>query len=261
MDIESKNSPPSAAVVEVYPGVFQILGRKRSAHAYVIKGARRNVLIDSCLPDGQAHVQGCLASLGLALEDIDMVLLTHEHIDHAGGVPMVAGHALVGAHRLAANKLTLNDEFVLMNQAFDAQAQPLAIDIYLHEGMSINLGNYELQVIHTPGHCSGAICFHEPRHQFLISGDVIMAEGIVGGVLQSGNISDYIHSLRRLSGLRVDCLLPGHGRISHDAQKSIALGIERLERQLEESKTLFQVVRDSQLGFDQIMRSLRNLQR
>ena len=260
MDIET-DKPTKKTIVEIYPDVFQILGTHRSAHAYFIRGTRRNVLIDSCLPDGVDSVRSRLATIGVADHDIDLMLLTHEHIDHAGGAPFFSQRALIGAHRLAANKLTLNDEFVLMNQAFDASAKPLEMDLLLDEGSSIHLGNYELQVIHTPGHCSGAICFHEPHHHFLISGDVIMAEGIVGGVLQSGNISDYIHSLRRLAALRVDRLFPGHGRISEDAQGAIRSGIERLETQLDESKTLFRAVQNSQLGFEQIMRSLRNLQR
>ncbi len=260
MDIDT-GKPSKTTIQEIHPNVFQILGTQRSAHAYFIRGTHRNVLIDSCLPNGVDSVVSRLASIGVTPQDIDLVLLTHEHIDHAGGAPFFAPHAMVGAHRLAANKLTLNDEFVLMNQAFDAPSKPLHIDVFLHEGMSINLGNYELQVIHTPGHCSGAICFHEPQHHFLISGDVIMAEGIVGGVLQSGNISDYIHSLRRLQGLRIERLFPGHGRLSDQAASALSVGIANLERQLEESKTLFEAVRGSQLGFDQIMRSLRNLQK
>lgn len=248
-------------IAEIYPNIYQIYGQNRSAHAYLIKGRSKNVLIDSCLPDTTESVTASLKEVGLTPDDIDLVLLTHEHIDHAGGVPFFGKKAIVGAHRLAANKLTLKDEFVLMNKAFGSSAEPFHIDLFLTEGTTINLGNYELQVIHTPGHCSGAICFYEPNHHLLFSGDVVMATGIVGGVLQSGNISDYIHSLRRLSSLRVLHLYPGHGRISDKAEDDIVKGIDRLETLLEESKVLFQVVQHSQHGFDHIMRSLRDLNR
>lgn len=249
----------SQKICEIYPNIYQIRGQKRSAHAYLIKGLQRNLLIDSCLPDGTEQVSDCLASVGLQPKDIDLLLLTHEHIDHAGGAPFFGQHALIGAHRLAANKLSLRDEFVLMNKAFGSNANAFHTDLLLAEDTTINLGNYELHVIHTPGHCSGSICFYEPEHQLLFSGDVIMANGIVGGVLQSGNISDYIHSLKRLSTLKIRHLFPGHGHISSHAETDIIAGIERLETLLEESKTLFQVVQNSQHGFDHIMRSLRDL--
>ena len=146
-----------------------------------------------------------------------------------------------------------------MNKAFGSVADEFHIDLFLNEGTTINLGNYELQVISTPGHCSGAICFYEPNHRLLFSGDVVMANGIVGGVLQSGNISDYIYSLKRLSSLRIDHLYPGHGRISTNGEQDVLCGIDRLETLLDESKVLFQVVQNSQHGFDHIMRSLRDL--
>lgn len=260
MDMPDTPSPVARkSIIEVYPGIHQIVGINRSAHAYLIQGTHKNVLIDCCLPDNWPHVCACLREIGLEPADIDMVLLTHEHIDHAGGVPYFGQHALIGAHRLAANKLTLGDEFVLMNQAFDAGSSDFHIDLFLAEGTTINLGNYELNVIATPGHCSGAICFHEPSHHLLFSGDVVMANGIVGGVLQSGNISDYIHSLRRLAALRIRHLFPGHGRISARGDEDVDKGIQRLETLLEESKLLFQVVKNSEHGFEHILRSLRDL--
>lgn len=260
MDMPGENTSKKT-IVEIYPNIYQIYGQNRSAHAYLIKGRSKNVLIDSCLPDGVASVTACLAEVGLSPDDLDLVLLTHEHIDHAGGVPFFGRTALVAAHRLAANKLTLQDEFVLMNKAFGSGGDEFHIDLFLSEDTTINLGNYELHVIHTPGHCSGAVCFYEPAHRLLFTGDVVMANGIVGGVLQSGNISDYIHSLRRLSTLKVAHLYPGHGRISATAEDDIVKGIERLETLLDESKLLFQVVQNSQHGFDHIMRSLRDLNR
>jgi glyoxylase-like metal-dependent hydrolase (beta-lactamase superfamily II) len=246
-------------IAEIYPNIYQIYGRNKSAHAYLIKGLYKNVLIDSCLPDSIDYLTACLAEVGLQLTDIDLVVLTHEHIDHAGGAPFIGKHAMVAAHRMAANKLTLRDEFVLMNKAFDSLAGDIHIDLFLSEDTVISLGNYELHAIHTPGHCSGAVCFYDPNHRILFSGDVVMANGIVGGVLQSGNISDYIQSLKRLSTLKIEHLYPGHGRISSDADADILKGIDRLETLMDESKVLFHVVQNSQHGFDHILRSLRDL--
>ena len=86
-----------------------------------------------------------------------------------------------------------------------------------------------------------------------------MAEGIVGGVLGSRNISDYINSLRRLRALRVDLLLPGHGRNSANALDNIDVGIERLETLLYESREVFNSLKSASHGFDSVMRSLREL--
>lgn len=248
------------SIEEIYPNIFLLYGQNRSAHAYFIRGKTKNVLIDSCLPNGVESIVNRLASIDISLDQIDLILLTHEHIDHAGGVPQLCRNAIVGAHRLAANKLTLRDEFVLMSGAYGGLTdEPFHIDLLLTAGFIVDLGNYELHVIHTPGHCSGAICFYEPNHRILFSGDVIMANGIVGGVLQSGNISDYIHSLKHLSTFRIDKIFPGHGRMSETAIADIELGQARLETLLKESKILFQAVKNTEHGFDQIMRSLRDL--
>lgn len=248
-----------ACFTEVYPGIYQILGINRSAHAYLVKGQRKNLLIDCGLPTTTAHLLGCLREAGLRQRDIHMVLLTHEHIDHAGGAPALGATAVIAAHRLAANKLSLKDEFTLMNRAYEEMADDFDIDMRVDDGMSINLGNYEFEILHTPGHCSGAICVYEPNHRLLFTGDVIMANGLVGGVLGSGNASDYIHSLKRLSGLKVAHLYPGHGKTSNTPEADIVMGIERLQTLMDETKVLFGTVKDANHGFDHILRSLRDL--
>ena len=246
-------------VREVANGIYQILGQKRSAHAYVVKGRRRTVMIDSGLPNTFDITEACFAEIGLTKADIDLVLLTHEHIDHAGGAALMPEACLVAAHRLAANKLALKDEFALMNQAFDLNTEHFEVDICVEQGSVIDLGSHQLEVIHTPGHCSGAICIYEHGTQTMFTADTIMANGIVGGVLGSGNISDYINSLRRLRAWRTELLLPGHGQNSTEAFQSINIGIERLETLLHESRDVFNSLKKSVHGFDSVMRSLREL--
>ena len=249
----------SKSINEVASGIFQILGHNRAAHAYLIKGRRRNVMIDCGLPNTFDITQSCLKKIGLCVSDIDMVLLSHEHIDHAGGAALMPRSCIVAAHRLAANKLALKDEFSLMNHAFSIDTDHFDIDICLEQGSVLELGSHQLEVIHTPGHCSGAICIYEHQNRVLFSADTIMANGIVGGVLGSGNISDYVNSLKRLRSWRVDLLLPGHGQNSNQALQSIDVGIERLENLLHESRDVFNALKNSGHGFDSVMRSVREL--
>lgn len=246
-------------VIEHFPGIWQIVGANRSAHAYLVRGGRRTVLIDSGLPTTFDYLVEALAEIGCRTSDLDLVLLTHEHIDHAGGAIRLARECPVAAHRLAASKLALHDEFTMMNRAFTADIDAFEIDVLLEEGCRINAGGVTLHVLHTPGHCSGSICVFEPARRILFSADTIMANGIVGGVLGSGNASDYIESLERLANLRVDHLMPGHGRVSNSAATDIQVGIRRLRAMIDDSHTLFATMRETGRGHDDIMRSLRDL--
>jgi hydroxyacylglutathione hydrolase len=250
---------PEPRVSELAPGLFQFVGVQRAAHVYLAVGSRRTVMFDSGLPGSRDYLLGCLRTLGLGPQDIDLLVLTHEHVDHAGGAPYFGQHCLTAAHAHAANKLRLLDEFSMMKGAFDQGIEAFHADIILNEGTVIDAGGLEFQVIHTPGHCSGSICLHERHHALLITADTIMANGVVGGVLNSGNVSDYITSLERLSRLRIDRLLPGHGKISSQPYDDIEVGAAKLKGMLEDSHALFNALRDTGQGFDDVVRSLRDL--
>ncbi|GMV45219.1 MAG: hypothetical protein AMXMBFR66_06170 [Pseudomonadota bacterium] len=253
------SSAETPRVHELAGGVWQFVGAQRSAHSYLFKGRRRIALVDSGLPTTTAYLEACLATLGLAPRHVDLLVLTHEHIDHAGGAPFFAAQCLVAAHAQAANKLALADDFSLMTKAFAEAARPFQVDLCCAEGTAVELGGLTLEVVHTPGHCSGSVCLYVPQRRVLVAGDTIMAGGVVGGVLLSGNTSDYIGSLERLQRLRIDALLPGHGRVSQDAQADLEAGRARLAAMLEDSHTLFAALRETDRGFGEVMRSLRDL--
>jgi glyoxylase-like metal-dependent hydrolase (beta-lactamase superfamily II) len=75
----------------------------------------------------------------------------------------------------------------------------------------LKIGHVTLQVILTPGHSPGSLCFYYPKEKVLISGDTLFQLGVGRTDLPGGNLEDLARSIERLSRLETDYLLPGHG--------------------------------------------------
>ena len=232
----------------IRPNIYQIYGVRPGSHVYLIKGVSKNVLIDTGIAIKFPALKENLSQVGLRPKDIDLVILTHEHIDHAGAAVFFSKNAIIAAHRSAANKIELQDEFVTQ-QKFQAlrifrkwHAGRLGVDLWLEEGNYIDLGNYQLRVLHTPGHTSGCICLYEPNQKLLFSGDTVFAGGTLSEIGPSGNISDYMNSIQHLSTLRIDELYPAHGRISKTPEEDMRHALKYALSLFEDSKLLFQAM-------------------
>jgi glyoxylase-like metal-dependent hydrolase (beta-lactamase superfamily II)/8-oxo-dGTP pyrophosphatase MutT (NUDIX family) len=150
-----------------------------------------------------------------------MILATHHHPDHVGGIEAVrARHRVpVGAH--------------------EDTARHLRVDFTIADGQSLDLDSGEdgrawrLEAIHTPGHTRGHLCFFEPRTRTLFSGDHI--PGGRGTVIidpPEGDMGDYIRSLERLLERPTDALFPGHGSPQGGVERRIrGLIAHRRERE------------------------------
>jgi hydroxyacylglutathione hydrolase len=239
-------------VVQLKENIFQFRGK---CMAYLIRGARKNLLIDTGLPWEKDLLEKQLNSAGIAKEDVHIVVLTHEHLDHIGCVPVFSPRTVIAAHSMAANKIGMQDEFVLMSKSFHLNVADYHIDFHLHQGTTIDLGGTVLQVLHTPGHSSGSICLYEPNQQVLFTGDTIFANGVLGGIFPSGSISDYALTLRQLSMLRVRELYPGHGRISTTPEEDFAKAIKGSLSLVHDTRSLFNVL-DSQAEFAQVSKAV-----
>lgn len=232
-------------IVELRPSIYQIRSEKPGSHVYLIKGQVKNVLIDTGMAANFPALEASLLDLNLMPSDIDFVILTHEHFDHIGATSFFFKTAVVAAHRLAANKIELQDEFVTMMKSGDKSSIPFRADVWLEQDTTIDLGNYRLRTLHSPGHTSGCICLYEYNERLLFTGDAIFAGGTLSGILSSGNISDYMSSLTRLSTLRINEFYPGHGKISDSPEEDIRRGLENARNLFEDTKILFEALTES----------------
>jgi glyoxylase-like metal-dependent hydrolase (beta-lactamase superfamily II) len=232
----------SSRIVEVRPDIYQFLGEKPGSHVYLIRGRDKNVLIDTGTSSNFPYLVECLKYLGLKTKDIALVLLTHEHFDHIGAAAFFLKTAVIAAHRLAANKIELQDEFVTLAKYRDAGSKPFYAHVWLEDDTLINMGNYELRAIHTPGHTSGCICVYELTERLLFSGDTVFAGGTLSDIATSGNISDYVNSVERLSTLRIAELCPGHGRVSDTPEQDMKQAVVYARTMMEDSKVLFEAI-------------------
>lgn len=197
---------------------------KPAAHVYVLLGDRP-ALVDAGMPESGPAVHDGLRELGVSPEEVSLVLLTHEHTDHAGGVPAFPG-ALVAAHPLAAAKLRHGD--LRATHAQRASEPELELD----DRSVVHAGGLALRVLHTPGHTSGSVCLFEESRGLLFTGDTAFGRGTLTQLFASGSRGDHVASLKRLLALPARLLLPGHGAVSEDPRGDLTLALAAAQQDL-----------------------------
>lgn len=139
-------------------------------------------------------------------KEIAAILLTHGHYDHTGALS--AFSCPVYMHPA--------DEIMLKDAAWSAMGAgspfvPRQADVhYVMEGTALTLAGMAIEVLHTPGHTPGCVCY-----QFegaLFTGDTLFRHGYGRTDLMGGNFRELVASLRRLYRLETDtAFYPGHG--------------------------------------------------
>ena len=190
------------------PNVYQFYTVGPGCHVYLIVGDELNVLIDTGIITKFNSLNYLLVTeIGLKLEEINLVINTHEHFDHISSNAYF--HCITAAHRWAAVKIQYSDELITKGKKWGVDLTDLTVNIWLEDRNIIDLGNTILKVIETPGHTSGCICLYEPFKHY--------------------SISEYINSLQILNTLKIDSFYPGHG--------NYIIGEELVKKEIESSIT------------------------
>jgi len=212
-------------IIELQTNIYRIKGEDTSSHSYLIRGDYKNILIDSGVDKNFFKLQKSLLTLGIKIRDVDIVINTHEHFDHIGANRYFQDYSLIAAHRFAATKIAVEDRYVTMYKSGDLNEPSLKVHLWLENRFRFDLGNYVLEVMHTPGHTSGSICIYEITRKFLFTGDTLFAGGTLSYISESGSVGDYINSISLLETRKINELYPGHGHISKTPQEDMQKAI------------------------------------
>jgi glyoxylase-like metal-dependent hydrolase (beta-lactamase superfamily II) len=188
-----------------------------------------------------------LAAVGHSLEDIELVILTHQHIDHLGLVSLVAQRsgADVAAIDVAVpfvenfrEEARKDDDFAravmlrngipedvvsalsAVSEAFRAWGARADVTRVLHDGDELRLRDRTLAVHHRPGHSPSDTVFHDRERRMLIAADHLLphisSNPLIsrppdGSSERPQALVTYMRSLEATRAMDVDLVLPGHG--------------------------------------------------
>lgn len=169
-------------IKKIKNNVWQFSFLKFGSYVYLIKLKNKNVLIDTSSPENISELEKDLEKVGISPDNIDIVILTHNHWDHTGGII-----------------LFLDAEFYASEKDFGKNLK----DIH-------KLKIPEFKIIDTPGHSKGGICIL--YKDILFSGDTLFHRGTIGRTdLPGSDDEEMKKSLEKLNKINYKILCPGHG--------------------------------------------------
>jgi glyoxylase-like metal-dependent hydrolase (beta-lactamase superfamily II)/8-oxo-dGTP pyrophosphatase MutT (NUDIX family) len=187
-------------------------------NTYVV-GNGEVAVIDPAVPD-PVYIERIAREAGNRGR-VKVVLITHSHFDHIGGVvPLV--------EQMPGTEVA----------AFGKFGEPPFVTRVLADGERVELGGATLRALHTPGHASDHICFLLEEDGSLFAGDVVAGFGTVVISPPDGSLRDYMSTLERLRSLEIGKIYAGHGPVVEDGIAKLTEYIEHRrdrERQVVEA--------------------------
>ena len=165
------------------------------------------------------RIEAAIAEVGMKPEKI---LLTHGHIDHAGGAAemreRLGGVPIEGPHEAERPLLENLDK---QGAAYGIEARPVTPDRWLADGDTVSVAGHNFEVLHCPGHSPGSVVLANRAQRFALMGDVLF-QGSVGRTdLPMGSHEALMHSIRtKVLPLGDDfAFICGHGPTSTIGQE------------------------------------------
>ena len=185
-------------------------------NCYVVSDETKRAVIIDCgcfYPEEWADIKQYIEDEALSIERL---INTHLHFDHIMGAHMVYNDfgLMPEANNADAN---------IYNKVAEQFMQVIGINIKhidmpplgkgLRDGDEVHFGTHTLQVIHTPGHTAGGICFYCKEEGVIFTGDTLFRMSIGRTDLEGGNYHDLIQSINeRIKILPPETIVyPGHG--------------------------------------------------
>ncbi|EJE7234030.1 MBL fold metallo-hydrolase [Clostridium sporogenes] len=206
-------------------------------HAYLLNGTERSLLVDTGL--GICNIYDKVIKL---TDKPVTAVATHIHWDHIGGhkfFPDFYAHedelnwlngefplTLEQIKDMVVDRCDLPEGYNVDNYKF-FQGTPTMV---LKDNDIIDIGGRSIQVLHTPGHSPGHICFFEKERGYLFTGDLVYKDTLFA-YYPSTDPKAYLKSIERVATLPVKKVFPAHHSL--DIHPEILIRMRDAFRQLE----------------------------
>ena len=221
----------------LFPRVIEMnyqAGRRLGVNVYLIDGGSEFVVIDIGYLDSVDEIVELIRQMDFNLSTCKMLIATHADADHVQGIARARDllKTKVAAHPFSVEPLESGDAIMtfasIKAQGIEIPMPPCKIDVLLNEGDTINVGDVQLAVWHTPGHTSGQLSFK--MGDLLFSGDNIYKDSCVGVIdaHHGSNLPEFLASLKRIRDDDAAFLLPSHGPVFRRDRAILQKAIDRL---------------------------------
>jgi metallo-beta-lactamase class B len=223
---------------------------------YLITTPEGAILLDGGFAESAPHVAKSVADLGFRMRDVRILLNSHAHYDHSGG--LAALKKLSGAQMLASEADTgvLRSGRQAGNGGKDILFPPVEIDRTIRDGDTVSLGGTVLTAHLTPGHTPGCTTWSLPVSDHGRTFQVVFycSTTVAGNRLVNNSsypqiVADYLRSFEVLRALPCDVFLAPHPNFFHGDEKRKALAAGRWDAFVDPGE-LWKVVDDSQREFE-----------
>jgi endoribonuclease LACTB2 len=214
----SRPSPRVATVLGQNPSPFTGPG----TNTYIVGTSKRPILLDT----GQGVaiyidlLEAALKELS-ASNELERIVLTHAHVDHLGGVKQVTERF---------------GEMEVLKMPWEGHDAPAgAISVIGHDAV-VHTEGATLRAVFTPGHAPDHLCYYLEEERALFTGDVVLGAGTTVIPDDTGDLGEYMDSLRRLLALDLETIYPAHGPVIRNPKEKIGEYIAH--RELRERQVL-----------------------
>jgi glyoxylase-like metal-dependent hydrolase (beta-lactamase superfamily II) len=218
--------------------------RLRHVHAYALVQGNEVVLFDTGMniPGSYELLETDLTSIGASTKSIRDIFITHSHTDHCSMAGLLQkrtsakihlsaiadnvyqhfhkGEVLIDAAKLfyAKHGMSSREVDAMVEEIDEIRSifSPFNADDYLEQNEIREFGDWKFEVIFTPGHAAGHVCFFFRNEGLLLAGDHILpyiapslSPNIFDEIFQP--LSSYLASLQIVENLPVTTIYPGHG--------------------------------------------------
>jgi metallo-beta-lactamase class B len=186
--------------------------------AFLIRTPQGDILTDGGLPESAPLIEANIKALGFKPSDVKILLNSHAHFDHSGGLAKLKADTGARLYASAADKPILESGHISFGPAANANSVPVKVDQVVADGGTVSLGGVTLTAHVTAGHTPGCTTWtmsvkdgNATRSVMFFCSISVAGNPLTGNKAYPRIVSDYRTSFARLKKMKADIFLAPHG--------------------------------------------------